>query len=110
MSADGSDVAATGTLPDDVLDLVMRELRANLTSDEAVYLDTIRSAPQLTVVPLEGGLAIQLEFFGAATSIGWDGSTDDARALAIDLGASAAATVSADYWINGAGWKPSQRE
>ena len=85
-------------------------MRANLTAVELAFLETISSTPLLSAVVLDDRAAIQLEFFGGTTSIEWDESADDARALAIQLGANAADKVSADYWINGDGWKLNQRE
>ena len=109
-SDDSEDATVDLELPDGLVDLLNREMRANLTAEEVAFLETIKSTPVLSAVVLDDRAAIQLEFFGGTTSIEWDGSADDARALAIELGANAADKVSVDYWVNGDGWKLGQRE
>jgi hypothetical protein len=61
--------------------------------------------PRFEVATLDGDQVLQLRWFGGVTSVGWDGSAQDARELVTGLADTAAASISGDFWIQGDGWR-----
>lgn len=88
-----------------LLDLFQVTLRECLADEERSALESIRTPPRLDVGRVGGDAAIKLTFFGGQTWVGWDGTSDDARAQVRGLAESAASNVSGDFWINGDGWR-----
>ncbi len=53
-------------------------IRTHLTDEELPWLEDIRNPPRFDAVVLGDEKLLRLSFYGGETSIGWDGSDEEA--------------------------------
>lgn len=88
-----------------LVDQFRSELRTHLTDDELEFLDSLVDEPRLDVALLDGTRALRITYFGGHSSIGWDGTADDALGIVTELAESFAGSISSHHWHHAEGWR-----
>jgi hypothetical protein len=79
-------------------------VRGFLKPEELQFLDGL-SLPRVSAErDDDGDLVLVLNYYGNTTTIGWDGSPEDATEIVSGLCETAAYSISEGYWSSG-GWR-----